>query len=65
MMTGKIKKLIYLRGFGFIESPERGDLFFHCSQVEDVGFEDLKESDIVTYEIAKGPTINVQRIEGG
>lgn len=66
MVTGKIKRLVYPRGFGFIESPEGKDLFFHCSGVEG-DFEDLKEGDLVTYETEEGPkglkAVKVQKIE--
>lgn len=67
-MTGKIKRLIAPRGFGFIESPKGNDLFFHHSSLKDVDFEDLKEGDLVAFEIEKGPkgnqAIKVERIDG-
>ena len=37
------------RGFGFIESGEGKDLFFHMSAVEGVNFNDLKEGQRVSY----------------
>jgi CspA family cold shock protein len=37
------------RGFGFIESGEGKDLFFHMSAVEGVTFNDLKEGQRVSY----------------
>jgi CspA family cold shock protein len=54
MPEGKIKKLVTDKGFGFIEG-DRGDMFFHHSTVEGVTFEDLREGQMVEYEVGKGP----------
>lgn len=50
-MTGQIKRLMD-KGFGFI-APSDGskDLFFHFSQLVDVDFQNLKEGDMVTFEL--------------
>ncbi len=53
MPQGKIKKLVADRGFGFIEG-DRGDLFFHHSEVQGVSFEELREGQVVDYEIGQG-----------
>ena len=53
MSQGKIKKLVSDRGFGFIEA-DRGDLFFHHSEVQEVTFEELQEGQLVQYEIGEG-----------
>ena len=53
MPEGKIKKLISDRGFGFVDG-EKGDLFFHHSEVQGVAFEELLEGQSVTYEIGEG-----------
>jgi CspA family cold shock protein len=53
MPEGKIKKLISDRGFGFIEG-ERGELFFHHSDVQGVSFDDLREGQLVQFEIGQG-----------
>ena len=53
MPQGKIRKLVTDRGFGFIEG-ERGDLFFHHSEVQEVAFEELNEGQAVDYEIGEG-----------
>jgi cold shock CspA family protein len=42
-------------GYGFIK-PEDGekDVFFHASALVDIAFDDLKEGDVVTFEVAHG-----------
>lgn len=65
-MTGKIKKIIADKAFGFISVEGREkDLFFHKTSVVGGEFEDLKEGDTVTFEEdnsgPKGPAaVNVQ-----
>ncbi len=53
MPQGKIKKLVSDRGFGFIEG-DRGELFFHHSEVTGTTFEELSEGQRVDYEIGQG-----------
>ena len=44
------------RGFGFIaREGEEKDLFFHSNELQNVSFDDLKEGDKVTFEVADGP----------
>ena len=54
MPQGKIKKLIADKGFGFVEG-EREDMFFHHSAVEGGTFDQLKEGQLVQYEVGRGP----------
>jgi len=55
MQEGKIKRLMD-RGFGFISYDEsEKDLFFHSSALKGIKFDELKEGDIVSFEIGKGP----------
>jgi cold shock protein len=54
MPQGTIKKLVADRGFGFIEG-ERGDIFFHHSDVQDTAIEDLSIGQAVEYEVGQGP----------
>ena len=50
-MTGKIKKLVQDRGFGFITPSDNSkDIFFHASGVEGTDFEKLREGQAVTFE---------------
>ena len=54
MPQGTIKKVIADKGFGFIEG-ERGDLFFHHSEVEGGTIEALQIGQQVSYEEGRGP----------
>jgi len=57
MAEGKIKRLTD-RGFGFIETGDGKDLFFHMSSCEGCRFDDLREGQPVTFNVGqsdKGP----------
>ncbi|KKT19732.1 MAG: Cold shock-like protein, partial [Parcubacteria group bacterium GW2011_GWB1_43_8] len=65
-MKGTIKTLVRDRGFGFIaREGEAKDLFFHSKELKGVTFDELKEGDALTFEVAngeKGPSaVNVSR----
>lgn len=53
MPEGKVKKLLTEKGFGFIEG-DRGDLFFHHSALQGIAIEDLREGQMVEYNIGQG-----------
>ena len=55
MPQGTIKKLVSDRGFGFITTGGREELFFHHSSVQDTAFEALHEGQQVEYEEGRGP----------
>ena len=55
MHTGKIKKLISDRGFGFISDTDGREVFFHQSGLVDVTFDALREDQEVVFEIEKSP----------
>ena len=55
MQEGTIARLTD-RGFGFIaRKDEEKDIFFHSNELKNVEFNDLKEGDSVTFEVAEGP----------
>lgn len=54
MAEGRIKKLT-AKGFGFIDTGNGNDLFFHMSNVEGARFEDLREGQRVSYDAGNGP----------
>lgn len=64
MHTGKIKKVVRDRGFGFISDTDGREVFFHRSSVVDSQFESLNEEQTVEFEIEKsdkGPrAVNVR-----
>jgi CspA family cold shock protein len=54
MAEGTIKRLTD-RGFGFIETGDNKDLFFHMTNLEGVQWDDLREGLKVSYEVGDGP----------
>jgi cold shock protein len=54
MARGFIKKLTG-KHFGFIKTENDEDLFFHASSVLGASFDDLRESQEVSYTEQRGP----------
>lgn len=68
MQTGTIKKLVSDRGFGFIQQEGGKDLFFHAKDLADgLLFEDLREGDMLQFEVEEGPkgpaAVNVSKVQ--
>lgn len=68
METGTIARLTD-RGFGFIaQEGQDKDLFFHANELQGAEFNDLREGDAVTFEIADGPkgpnAVSVSKADG-
>ena len=66
MEQGTIARLTD-RGFGFIaRENEEKDVFFHSNELQGVEFNDLREGDKVSFEVAEGPkglnATNVTRV---
>ncbi len=63
MHTGRIKKLVRDRGFGFISDIDGREVFFHQSSLVGITFDALKEDENVEFDVEKsdkGPrAINV------
>jgi len=53
MAKGTIKKLIRDKGYGFIQTEEGKELFFHQSQLQGVDYSSLKEGQEVEFEVGK------------
>ncbi len=53
--TGKIKKIVGDRGFGFISDTDGRELFFHRSGVEGTQFDSLQEDQKVEFEVESSP----------
>ena len=55
MQQGTIAKKMDDKGFGFIKvEGEDKDLFFHATELKDIGFDDLSEGDAVQFEVVEG-----------
>ena len=54
MPQGTIKKKTD-KGFGFINTADGKDLFFHSTSVEGSGYEALREGQKVSYTEGRGP----------
>lgn len=50
MLTGRIKNIFHSRGFGFISTLGRPDIFFNHRSLEDVTFDELVPGQVVRYE---------------
>ena len=66
MQQGTIARLTD-KGFGFISREgEDKDLFFHANELVDIQYNDLREGDMVTFEVTEGPkglsATNVSRV---
>ncbi len=55
MHTGKIKKIVKDRGFGFISDTDGRELFFHQSSLAGVAFDGLIGDEDVEFEVEKSP----------
>lgn len=55
MHTGKIKKVVRERGFGFISDTDGRELFFHQSSLQEITFDQLNEEQEVEFEVEKSP----------
>mgnify|MGYP001615492551 FL=1 len=55
MHSGKIKKVVRERGFGFISDTDGREIFFHQSGLVDAQFDSLKEEQKVEFEIENSP----------
>ena len=55
MQTGIIARVTD-KGFGFIKREgQEKDLFFHSNELVGVTFDELREGDKVTFEVAESP----------
>ena len=54
MASGTIKKLVSDKGFGFIQTGDGTDIFFHHSTVQNSQFDNLTEGQQVEYTVEQG-----------
>lgn len=65
MYTGKIKKLVRERGFGFIDARDGREIFFHRNSLLNIKFESLNDDQAVEFDVQKshkGPVAFNMRI---
>jgi cold shock protein len=53
--NGRIKKIIYDRGFGFVRGEDGNEVFFHRTELNNVDFDSLEEGQAVTFEVVNSP----------
>jgi cold shock CspA family protein/uncharacterized LabA/DUF88 family protein len=53
---GRIRKLVRDRGFGFIFSKDGKEYFFHASDLRDIRFEELTETQYVQFTVESEPS---------
>ncbi len=54
MAKGRVKRLMTDKGYGFIKSEgEGGELFFHMLGLRGIDFKDIKEGDLLEYDVEK------------
>jgi cold shock protein len=51
LITGRVKWFNTAKGYGFIEREGESDVFVHYSQIQMDGFKDLKEGQLVSFEL--------------
>ena len=55
MHTGKIKKLVLDKGFGFIADTDGNEVFFHKNSLIGIEFSNLIGDEDVQFEVQKTP----------
>lgn len=55
MPEGRVKWYSEKKGYGFIETDQDGEIFFHRSNIQDHGHFGLQKLDRVTFEIKRTP----------
>lgn len=53
--TGTIKRLVSIKGFGFVAAEDGSEYFFHQSACTGVAFDELREGEPVTFQTGNGP----------
>ena len=53
--TGKIKRMLGDKGFGFIPGSDGTEYFFHQSACTSTRFDEMREGQAVTFTVGQGP----------
>jgi CspA family cold shock protein len=54
MFTGTVRRIMRQKGFGFISATDGREVFFHRSELKNVDFDELREGDLLEFEVTKG-----------
>ena len=54
MAEGTVKWFSEKKGYGFIETGDQGEIFFHQTDIEQHGFFGIQKDDRVSYEVTDG-----------
>jgi CspA family cold shock protein len=54
MSEGKVKWFNPKKGYGFIATDDGRDIFVHFSNISSVGFKNLSEGALVSFDIVEG-----------
>ncbi|MCC8142296.1 MAG: cold shock domain-containing protein [Lachnospiraceae bacterium] len=67
MQRGTVKWFSAKRGYGFISDADGNDIFVHFSAIDMDGFKELKENDIVEFDVIESDkgvqAANVRKVE--
>ncbi len=67
MQRGTVKWFNAKKGYGFISDAEGNDIFVHFSAIDMDGFKELKENDIVEFDVIESDkgvqAANVKKVE--
>lgn len=55
LASGKVKWFDVKKGYGFILHNETDEIFVHFTAIEEDGFKELQENQLVEFEIIEGP----------
>lgn len=53
-MHGKVKWFNSAKGYGFITCEDGKDVFAHYSSIQGEGYKELKENDVVDFDVVQG-----------
>jgi CspA family cold shock protein len=54
MSEGKVRWFNPKKGYGFIATSDGRDVFVHFSNISSTGFKNLKEGDLVSFDVVEG-----------
>ncbi len=67
MQRGTVKWFSAKKGYGFISDADGNDIFVHFSAIDMDGFKELKENDIVEFDVVESDkgvqAANVRKVE--